>query len=277
MRISYELLNKLKNLSNKEMDFFLYLAKAQNMSGKVIGVYHVEVCKNCNMSKQSFYNVLYSLAAKNIIQYIKNDTDYDVILVDNNFIDTRTGAFRKQKSYINLHKYYTHMDEFQHLKSNEKYLLFCVMKVTFQKGRILRIGFHKFFQDYCKELGIAVRTLRAYLYSLKAFFDVKRILGIYQIKAKDIMEVADQGTQDQREQLHIIETLVRRAKLKAAQKDIIDTAGLIKQYRDTATLMKHDIVAVLQEVMCYSRTTVDTLEPKYIHTLVRKVLEMPSN
>lgn len=67
MKIKNAKLPELRNLTNKEMDFFLYLVRRQDLRGYVYGVHNQAVCKATGMCKQSFYSTLYSLRDKGII------------------------------------------------------------------------------------------------------------------------------------------------------------------------------------------------------------------
>lgn len=144
MRIKYSKLPMLRNLTNKEMDFFLYIARYQDLAGNVPGVHNQDVCKHTGMCKQSFYTVLRSLQKKGIIEYRKcSEIDYDIHIVDNDF--SYDGAF--QEGYINLHRKVFHRERFKKLKANEKYLLFELLKRTHENRSSFRIGTQKFYEN----------------------------------------------------------------------------------------------------------------------------------
>ena len=145
MRIKYSKLPMLRNLTNKEMDFFLYIARYQDLAGNVPGVHNQDVCKHTGMCKQSFYTVLRSLQKKGIIEYRKcSEIDYDIHIVDNDF--SYDGAF--QEGYINLHREVFHLERFKKLKANEKYLLFELLKRTHENRSSFRIGTQKFYENW---------------------------------------------------------------------------------------------------------------------------------
>lgn len=54
MRIKYSLLPKLRNLTNKEMDFFLCIAKVQDISGNIYGVHYKYICKKLACANRAF-------------------------------------------------------------------------------------------------------------------------------------------------------------------------------------------------------------------------------
>ena len=51
MKIKNAKLPELRNLTNKEMDFFLYLVRRQDLRGYVYGVHNQAVCKATGMGE----------------------------------------------------------------------------------------------------------------------------------------------------------------------------------------------------------------------------------
>ena len=51
MKIKYSLLDKLNSLTNKEVDFILYVARYQDDYGCIRGMYYRDVCENADMCK----------------------------------------------------------------------------------------------------------------------------------------------------------------------------------------------------------------------------------
>lgn len=85
MKIKYALLDKLNSLTNKEVDFILYVARYQDDYGCIRGMYYRDVCENADMCKQTFYDTLRSLQAQGIITYSRVNQDYDITILDNDF------------------------------------------------------------------------------------------------------------------------------------------------------------------------------------------------
>lgn len=272
MRIKYEVLDKLKSLTNKEMDLFVHIARHQSLSGIVYGLHHKDACTSCNMSKQSFYNALYALSNKGIITYKKqSDIDYDVTIIDNNF-DGPNGF--KQGGYINLHKKFVKGKKFKKLKANEKYLLFSFIKVAYKPGRAYTVELENFYKSFASQLGIMVRTLRYYLQSLKEFFKVLRVKGCYRIVAKECLLDPEDETSDDIEYKNFVNSMCRRYKLHKDEESIYETAKLIKQYRGTCKSLGLDIYYILRKCISYSTVLHTELKYKYIHQLVRSELKM---
>lgn len=80
---------KLNNLTNCEMNMYLWLVERQNSMSLVRGV-KVSDFKGL-MSKQSFYNALIGLERKGLIQleHDKNYHDYNVSLMFNKAVDIK--------------------------------------------------------------------------------------------------------------------------------------------------------------------------------------------
>lgn len=283
MRIKYKLIDKIKNLTTTEMNFLLYIATKQNLSGRVIGVHNQDVCKNTGMCKQSFYTALRGLEKKNIIQVFKaSETDYDIIINDNDFEDKKTGGFDKTAGgYINLQRKIFHRKQFKKLKAKEKWLLMYFLHITHENSSSYHIGTKTFYQKFSKLLGVTKRVIRSYLHNIKAFFSVGIVKGIYYITYKhSIFNPVIGLTTEQLEHENFVAACIRRCKIREVDsKNFLDTVELIKQYRNIAKELNYNIYTILQMSI---RTAAEekihpknrTLNSKYIHKLVRKALAL---
>ena len=145
MQIKYRILNKLPNLTNTEMDLFLYIAKIQNIYGIAYGVHHKAACDHTGMCKQSFYTALRSLERKGIISISRrSEIDYDVTILDNDF--SYDGAFKE--GYVNLHMKDFEEEAFKKLKAREKYMLMYFLKITFGE-KVYKIIVTNFYKKFC--------------------------------------------------------------------------------------------------------------------------------
>ena len=72
-KIKYGVLDKLlrADLSRAEMDFILHISHYQDDTGCVSGIYYRDICEALQISYQTFYDVLRSLQAKEIIKVDK--------------------------------------------------------------------------------------------------------------------------------------------------------------------------------------------------------------
>lgn len=98
-KIKYGVLDKLlrADLSRAEMDFILHISHYQDDTGCVSGIYYRDICEALQISYQTFYDVLRSLQAKEIIKVDKAFYgDWDVTILDNSFQNGITGYVREK-------------------------------------------------------------------------------------------------------------------------------------------------------------------------------------
>lgn len=277
MRIKYQLLPKLKNLTHKEMDFFLFIVRYQDLYGFVPGVHNRDVCRRAGMCKQTFYTVMRSLEEKGIISCSKTlQHDYDILILDNDF--SYPEAFRE--GYINLHRQVFRQKRFLKLRSNEKYMLMELLKRTHENSSSYQVGTQKFYQIFCEKLGVTKRVIRAYLHSLRQFFSVGIKDGKYFITyLHSVFRQEERKGVEEQEFEHFVKVQCRRAKLSYTEAALEGTARLIKQYRRLAwpdgspaeqTRKGKDLLGSCIRVS--ARQGCPELLERYIHRLVNDTL-----
>ena len=267
MKIKYALLDKLNSLTNKEVDFILYVARYQDDYGCIRGMYYRDVCENADMCKQTFYDTLRSLQAQGIITYSRVNQDYDITILDNDF--SYPGAYHE--GYINVSRQVFHTRRFHELKAKEKLLLLHFMKITHSASGSYQIGTGKLYTKYMQLLGVTKRVLRGYLHSLKKFFaigikDGKYFISYLRTVFNDRVEVSETDQYMR----HLVGVSCRRAKIKncapAAVKDVVT---IMKQYRKEAQeSISRSIFEIVDDCICQAKE----LNSKYIHKLVRRTL-----
>lgn len=280
MRIKYSLIDKLKNLTSTEMDLFLYIAKYQRLNGFVAGVHNQDVCRATGMCKQSFYTAMRGLERKEIVKISRtSDIDYDFLILGNDF--TGDDAFKAGcEGYIDLSRSIFHKKQFQQLKAKEKWLLLYFLHCTHDNSSSYRIGAGNFYKKFCTLLGVTKRMVRSYLHSLRAFFSVGIVKGIYYITYKRSVFNQKQGEQEKQEHEFFASALLRRNKIrKYNQEALAETAKLIKQYRGIAHDSGYNIFDVLEKAVRESipdesKPKDRKLSYKYVHKLVRKTLAL---
>ena len=89
------------NVTSKEIDFLLYIARFQNEYGIIKGIYYRDIMDYIHVSHQTFYDCKKSLEEKGIIECVKNSYyDWDIVILDNNF----KGKENYGRGYVSLHK-----------------------------------------------------------------------------------------------------------------------------------------------------------------------------
>ncbi len=70
------------NVTSKEIDFLLYIARFQNEYGIIQGIYYRDIMDYIHVSHQTFYDCKKSLEEKGIIECVKNSYyDWDIELI----------------------------------------------------------------------------------------------------------------------------------------------------------------------------------------------------
>lgn len=260
-------------LTNKEIDFLIYVSRFQNDDGVVPGVYYKEVCENMHMSFQGFYDVKNTLIRKGFIRSEKNSpTDHDITILDNAFLtenDMKAG-------YVNTnHNIFFH-EKFAGLKAGAKLLAMELMKLSYAGTGECRIGTEKFYKKYTQLFGVSKRVMRIYLMQLKIFFSIGIKEGIYYIRPKNIVyRQTGQATENDNYAAHNVDVICRRNRIQeAGKKEKKDICILLKQYRKQAQEVRQDIVELLMQAVERSLvlTGVRILKPKLVHKLLREEL-----
>ena len=260
-------------LTNKEIDFLIYVSRFQNDDGVVSGVYYKEVCENMHMSVQGFYDVKNTLIRKGFIRSEKNSpTDHDITILDNAFLtenDIKAG-------YVNTnHNIFFH-EKYARLKAGAKLLAMELMKLSYAGTGECRIGTEKFYKKYTQLFGVSKRVMRIYLMQLKIFFSIGIKEGIYYIRPKNIVyRQLGQASENDNYAAHNVDVICRRNRIQeAGKKEKKDICTLLKQYRKQAQEVRQDIVEMLMRAVegSLELAGVRILKPKLVHKLLREEL-----
>ncbi len=229
MQIKYGLLERMRNISSIEMNFLLYVARFQNLKGCVIGVHHKDVEDGAGICKQSFYSAMRGLESRGIIRAEKGDrSDWDITILGNDF--SYDGAWHE--GYVNLHRKVFRSPRFQELKAREKWMLMYFLKITHENSSSYCIGTSTFYDKFATMLGVTKRVVRSYLHSLRHFFSVGIKRGLYYITYKhSVFEARQTEGMESVWMEKFVSNCCRRGRMESAQKEVEDTAFLLKQYR----------------------------------------------
>lgn len=275
------------NFTRASIDVLFYIARFQDKTGRIIGVYYAKVCEELDMSPQTFYDAIKLLAKEGIIHYFKRtDYDFDVLIIDNDFTDENYSG-----GYLSLRKPIFYSKAFRELKAREKQLLLDLMINCLSNGGSWSAGRESFFQRYKEILHVKDRAIQGYLHSMKQFFKIswhwsKEDAGmIYHFTYKNPEEtnksekkiLSDEMTWNE----HFVEVEARRHRIKnVVQKQIKDTAELLRQYQAQAKAGGEVISMLLKGCIEESLAVINAykpprekkeyaLRPKLIHKLLR--------
>lgn len=168
-----------EDVTSKEINFILHIAKYQDDRGVVQGIYYRDVCRAIGISSQKFYDILYSLKKKKIIEYEKNDyTDWDITICNNDFsIYTDQDYKSGNVKYFNVNHALFSNPVFLGLKSGAKLMAIDMFRIILT-GRAMsdkqsyQIGVRKFYEKYKELLHVELRAVQNYLHDLKQLFGV---------------------------------------------------------------------------------------------------------
>lgn len=227
MRLKIKNLNRLinENITNAELSLYLYIAQRINFKGIMTNLKMSETIKTCNFSKQTFYNVLYSLQEKGFLIIQKNrEVDYDIILIDNQFKNEKDTS----EPYMNLNFDFLDDIEFYNLPKNIKRILLRILSM--KKNRM------KMTKDTLKEYDVfyILEKLEKYL-NITRKFNGTYILDLkykYRNKNKNIFF---------KHYYHTIKNIISKTNLAYAQKDLMDTVKLAINNREYYSIFLYSI------------------------------------
>lgn len=279
MRLPVWVLEKLHNLTNCEMDMYLWLVKRQNSYGMVKGV-RVSDFKKI-MAKQSFYNALKGLKKKGLINFChrKEYHDYDIGLMFSAHREEHNSGKKYGEEYINLNTRLFQSEEFNSLSSREKFMtltLYYKTSVTINASGTKAV--HKknrkdFYEFYSKLLKRSKRRIREYLHKIKSFFNVNRVGGNYYIgrnrNTYSLDTKADKNGKNTYRK-HLVRTFAKRYGLKGVTDGFIeDVANLYRNYIKSCDelMLDHEIERAIK---AHAQDKNKTASAARVHQLLRE-------
>lgn len=259
MNIKFSVLENLikAKLSTKEIDLFLMLIKYQDLSGKVTGIHHKEVCEECHMCEQSFYSGLRVLQDKQLIRMSRISQDYDIEIGGNNFTDRNFKV-----GYIKTNDPMFATKEFKVLTGNEKLLVLDMFKQCRAAAFCSKtIGKQEFVKKYSELFGVCKKTIRRYLTHIRTLFDVRLKDKLYHFYIKKVDSRTAPAAQIFRERF--VKMCVRRGRGLASSETLQDIAELAVQYQKSVT----NVFMTLQEAILSALQQNKNLQPALVHSL----------
>lgn len=290
MRLPIKLIEKLNNLTNCEMNMYLWLCENQNDNGAVSGIRPSDFLDI--MSKQSFYNALNGLNDKGLIRLglRKKRHEYKISLNEVTIVGDEW-----KEGYINLNKKLFQCEDFKKLKSREKYLmlLFYVktsVAVTPSGTKAVHsIEKDTFYEKYSKLLNRSKRRIMEYMHSLKKFFNINiklrkrtrkhqeetvkeykigRNRNTYSLDVKE-----DKNGRVKHRRQHVM-AMVRKYNLKGVTEEFInDVIGLYKNHIKNYTEARIDR-AMEWAIRTHSKENNITASAARINQLLKQRIEM---
>lgn len=290
MRLPIKLIEKLNNLTNCEMNMYLWLCENQNDNGAVSGVRPSDFLDI--MSKQSFYNALKGLTDKGLIRLglRKKRHEYKISLNEVTIVGDEW-----KEGYINLNKKLFQCEDFKKLKSREKYLmlLFYVktsVAVTPSGTKAVHsIEKDTFYEKYSKLLNRSKRRIMEYMHSLKKFFNIniklrKRTRKHQEETVKEYkigrnrntysLDVKEDKNGRVKHRRQHVKAMVRKYNLKGVTEEFInDVIGLYKNHIKNYTEARIDR-AMEWAIRTHSKENNITASAARINQLLKQRIEM---
>lgn len=210
-----------KKVTNRELDFILYIARYQNEYGVVTGVHYKDVCDGAGLSYQGFYDCKRSLEDKGIISCEKNNYfDWDITIEGNSF----KGKENYGRGYVSIHCNMVRDPEFRKCKVGSKLLALLLMRdwkiaVKKSKSSSFQILKENFVSKYTGLFGVSKRMVRQYLGELQSFISVYLEEGRkYYLTFKKTAVMIDAKAESENNELrsHDITVACRRNRIKEA-------------------------------------------------------------
>lgn len=271
MRLPIKLIEKLNNLTNCEMNMYLWL---------------------CENQKQSFYNALKGLTDKGLIRLglRKKRHEYKISLNEVTIVGDEW-----KEGYINLNKKLFQCEDFKKLKSREKYLmlLFYVktsVSVTSSGTKAVHsMEKDTFYEKYSKLLNRSKRRIMEYMHSLKKFFNIniklrKRTRKHQEETVKEYkigrnrntysLDVKEDKNGRVKHRKQHVKAMVRKYNLKGVTEEFInDVIGLYKNHIKNYTEARIDR-AMEWAIRTHSKENNITASAARINQLLKQRIEM---
>lgn len=262
-------------ITNKEIDFLIYISRFQDDNGKVYGVHYKELCETMHMSYQEFYNAKIALEKKSFIKCEKSHRiDHDITILGNSDKDCI------QNGYVNTNHNIFFQDQFFRCKAGTKLLALELMKITYAGKGYFEIGVKKFYEKYTKMFQVSERVIRSYLKELRIFFSIGIKNKKYYIEPRKII-YRKNGEVSEAERLreHLLEAVLRRNRIQEKDtKKKRDIKGLFQQYGSKAIEEGKNLFALMNRAVEKSIDTLNagkkTQEKRYLSVaLIHKLLK----
>ncbi len=225
--------------TSAEVDFIVWLSRYQNDAGMVRGVYYKSVCKDLQISPQSFYNVIRSLEEKEIIRVNKDNTyfgDRDIEIMGNDFSKASLRPGKAAENYLDMGKDVFYDPDFFAMKANEKLMtMLYIIYGSAGSGRY-HIGTQLFFEKYTGLFQVKKRALQNYLKRIRKFFSIGVKDRQYWIRPLRKSQGKESGHTDRSERAkQIAGSLCRRFRLESPGQALSDIRELVEQYTYSTT------------------------------------------
>ena len=261
MKISLENLTKIMDrCTKKEIDLIIYVGQFQDVNGVIKGINYVDVISNVNISKSTFYKLLYSLEEKGLISIcsLNEDHSYWSIKILNNVFACKEDC---KKGYIKLNYEILHTDAFKFMTKGEKLIILNLIKLQDFKKNYIRVTYDK-MMDWT---GKSLRSVKKFVETItKAFGNVfKAVVNQEGNVCSFSVHAFGLRAKFEKDVLlnHLIDFAEKVTKSEKANKtELKETVVVLKQF-------KLETAEVILDVLKQSLKHIGRLAPANINTL----------
>lgn len=276
-KLKYTIINRILNeqLSGVEIDILLYIARYQDETGKVSGVYYQDIVSATFNHKTQIYRAIKNLENKKFILREKNNRyDMDITILDNDF----TGKNFRGNGYMRVNKKIFLNGDFFRMKAKEKILTLQLIKnCNSAANDTYTVRRTKFLEMYRDIFGVQIRSLGNYIKTLKKYFNFYLKNGIYHIKClktKVEWNEREELPPSDREMVYTQEVnkALRRNRMNGNTDEKRELRTILNQYSDKQNPLIVDLTEIIKKAITMSNEIENKLNIKLIHKLVRETV-----
>lgn len=279
MKISYDIINKLREATGTQIDLLLHIGQFQDKKATAGGFDYRTICESICTKKSTYYVSTHGMAKKGFISFTGSERDNWTFTILNNEAALNGGR------YMSLDYELIHSKEFINLKKNEKIICLKLIEMSNYGSKQVELK----FSTMCDLTGVALKTVLGYVESLKAMFKdmctlkddrlciINKLNG-HEAKIENKTSPFAVRKLDAAvlEKVQFLKHYCKQHKLKYDEKELEDTAGLFKQYDNLIPRESKDE----KDIFVLEKITTCIKENKriiaaYINTLISNTLKEP--
>ena len=261
MKLSLENLTKIMDCcTKKEIDLIIYIGQFQDVNGVIKGINYTDVMANIDISKSTFYKLLYSLEEKGIISicYVNEDHGFWSVKINNNVFASSEDY---KKGYIKLNYEILHTDAFKAMTKGEKLIILNLLRFHDHRKNYIKVTYSR-MMDWT---GKSLRSVKKFVRTISAVFRNTFKAIVIQDSNTCSYSIHSFGLRAKFEKDVMIDHLIDYAEKatkseKANKTERDDTATVLKQFGISRA---NDIVDILKQTLNH----LGRLVPAYINTL----------
>ena len=225
-KINFKTLQKIIDLkcTSSEIDILLYMVRYQSSKGSILNLKYNDICKELNISNQTFYNSLRKLEDKKIIYIYDNSNSeygyYNILIYDNDYDFLEKKDFKGCIPYLNTNTYnFLYSKKFRDLTGGTKRLILGVLMTLgkFKKKVFSIKSLRKYAKVKCD------RSIYTFIKTLKNWFNVSREKSNYIISLNENTIEHDEKSEKENHIWFKLTNYLHINKIKYTINDLNDT------------------------------------------------------